>query len=427
MQTLRDVAAALPGLKDSMTGAADWLANSAQVKSRDLTDAENRAGHEYKDWRGAFRGECLVAEGIWWFFCPMWHGGQAVKALLKAYAVTPQASWLKAAVLGGDFICRHQIDDELDKGLLLAYEDFSDKVTVSAVLESLDGLVELGRHTNNEQYVSAAIKALQWCAAKAWIRGEGLVRDLYDPRTRQFVHHPYPSLPGREGRPLADDAVWLSGAKLCGDSVLRDIFYEILGRLLTDETPTGNWADYCPCHIKEGWIHPRHAYWWGRPFLAAWRDTHEQMWLDAAVRAGEWYRLAQRIDGGLFRNTDLRFNSTSFGQCTSGAACAAIFWIELFCATGDRKWLEPIHRSLQYCMSMQLHNTTNHSTRGAMIEGANSPDGSDQCPYFIRDLASIFFVQAAATLLNCCTTPLATLQDKMVDDTQRYTERPVTK
>jgi len=403
MKSLNDVMEALPGLDEAISGAANWLANHAIIKTQGLDDVYNRVGHRYQNWQGAFRGEYNMTERVWWMFCPMWHGSQALKALLWATdTIRQEPTWISAAHSAGEFILRHQIQSGADKGLLLAYEDYPDKITISALLETLDGLFRLSERTGDSRFADAAVTSLQWCREHAWLRGEGLVQDLYDPATRKFVHDAYPTLDHRRGRPLADDSVWLTGFQASGDETLRTVFYEILERLLQDESPAGNWVTYGPCLIKSGRIHPRHAFWWGRPMLSAWHETHEQRWLDVAIRAGDWYRQAQRIDGGLFRDTDLSFNTRSFGQATSGIACAAILWMDLFEITSDPGWLNPIQRAFDFVMRMQLKDVTDPRLQGAVIEGSNEPDGSDRCPYFIRDLASIFFVQAGAKLMQRC-------------------------
>src|SRR5690606_3133524 len=143
----------------------------------------------------------------------------------------------------------------------------------------------------------------------AWVKGEGVVLDLYDPRARQFVEPAYTTLSRRGGRPLADDAVWFTCYQLTGDARFREAFYDVLECLLRTEHPPGNWVGYGPCLPATGEIHPRHAYWWGWPMLAAWRDSHEQRFLDAARRSAQWYVDAQRNDGGLFRYTDVHFRT----------------------------------------------------------------------------------------------------------------------
>jgi hypothetical protein len=48
---------------------------------------------------------------------------------------------------------------------------------------------------------------------------------------------------------------------------------------------------------------------------------------------------------------------------------------------------------------MQLRDVHDPNLQGAVIEGVEPPDGSDASPYYVRDLATIFFVQAVSRLL----------------------------
>ena len=402
--SVRDVVEQLSGLDKAVVVGCDWLIDVAQVKTDALTIEENRIGHRHSSWRGAIRGEYSLAEKAWWFFCPLWHTGQAVKALAMASQKVGGDRCLAAARLGAEFLLQNRVRGGSDSGLLLAYEDYPDVVNVSAVLESLDGLFLLSEVTNRSQYRDAALAALAWCRDRAWEKGTGLLMDFYDPARGQFVDRSLRPDQKSFGRPLADDGVWLTGHALSGERSFRDVFFDVMEQLLIAERPAGNWIDYGPCNAASGHIHPRHAYWWGLPMLSAWRETGEDRWLLAACRAGDWYRQALRADGGIFRNTDLSFNTTSFDHATSGGLCAAILWMSLYGATSDVRWLEPIYKSVEFAMSMQLVSSSDENANGAVIEQLLPPDGSGRNPYHIRDLATIFFVQAGVRLLEMANT-----------------------
>lgn len=399
MKCLQDIVEALPGLRRSMLLACDWLADVAQVQGEQLTVESNTLKLAHARWKGAFRGEYTVATRRWTFFCPVWHGGQAVKALVQAYQVAPNSRYLEAAHQGARFILHNQVQSGADAGLILAYEGLPDKVYTSAILEGLDGLLVLGRATQRREYIDAAVSAARWCLDRAWLKGQGLLRDLYDPKTLRFIDGTVVTKDGAAGRPLADDAIWLKCFHCTREGAYRQAFFEVLDRLLRDERPAGNWVDYGPCLPRTGECHPRHAYWWGLPMVDGWIETRETKWLDAARRSGQWYVSAQRTDGGLFRFTDSNFNTACFGHATSGIACAAILWIQLFEQTGESRWLEPLHRALKYCMSMQFTEPADPNLKGCILEKILPPDGSDRSPYYVRDLGTIFFVQAAAQLL----------------------------
>ncbi|MCM8757181.1 MAG: hypothetical protein NC823_01720, partial [Candidatus Omnitrophica bacterium] len=164
--------------------------------------------------------------------------------------------------------------------------------------------------------------------------------------------------------------------------------------------PPGNWISYPPANRQRGTIHPRHAYWWGRPFLAAYRHTREKKYLECGWRAAEWYQKAMRPDGGLFRNTYLDFSTDSFGQATSGIACAVILWLEADNLLAQPHFSQEIAKATSYLLGMQFLTPGDKDLTGCILEKVLPPDGTDRSRYHIRDLGTIFFVQAMAKLLN---------------------------
>jgi hypothetical protein len=107
-----------------------------------------------------------------------------------------------------------------------------------------------------------------------------------------------------------------------------------------------------------------------------------------------------RLDGGLFRGTRRDFKTDSFGHATSGIACAALLWEELWKETHEETWLDSIRTGLNFCLMMQLRDVHDPNLRGAVIETVDPPNGTDESPYSLRDLSTIFFAQAAARLLS---------------------------
>ena len=64
------------------------------------------------------------------------------------------------------------------------------------------------------------------------------------------------------------------------------------------------------------------------------------------------------------------------------------------------KIIEYIERGLDYCMKMQFTNPADPNLKGAILEKILPPDGTDRSPYYIRDLGTIFFIQAASLYLH---------------------------
>ena len=328
-----------------------------------------------------------------------------------AHAVLGDADLLEAAKTAADFLLRHQVSDPADPdvGLMFAYEAGSDGVNTSAILEALDGLFVLASVSGESSYAEAAISALRWVRDKLFMPDEGLFWDDYDRDVGRFrrarwmedTHFPQP------GRPLLDDGVFLIGHELTGDDTLKEVAVKTADRLLTDEEPSGNWQAYPPADPVTGRIHPRHAYWWGRPMWMVARATGDDRYLACCRRSAEWYVHAMRTDGGLFRDTDPAFKTASFGHATSGIACAAILWHDLTKEFGDEAWQEPIQRALGFCRSVQFVETEDPDLHGAILEKVLPPAGRDAPPWYLRDVGTFFYVQAVCLMLRDAPTLLA--------------------
>ncbi len=380
-------------LKARLSKACSWITDIAQVKDEAMLPGEIRL-HAHHQWTGAIRGEYSGSDRQWGYFCPIWHTGQAVKALVMASSILGD-ELLVAAKAGADFIVDNTVCDGDDAGLILAYEDDFEFVNTSAILECLDGLFMLSEKTGIAHYRETALNALNWVAESAYRPGLGLFRDCYDPKNHCILTERYKT----EGRPLLDDAVFLKGFRLTGDERFRKIALETADRLLGNEDPLGNWIGYAPCMRSVGSIHPRHAFWWGRPMLDVFRETQDQRYLDVFKRSVQWYVKALRHDGGLFRATFVDFTTDSFGHATSGVACAALMFEDYLELTEDPNIEPHLERALEFCTKMQFMNPSDSNLSGCILEKVKPPDGTDSSPYHIRDLGTIFFVQAVSTAI----------------------------
>ena len=293
-----------------------------------------------------------------------------------AYGVTKDPAHLDAAKAGADFILRNQVADENDPdlGMIHAYETSSEGNGSAAVLECLEGLFTLGEVISDSKYQDAAVRALYWEKDKMYLAGEGLFQFDYEPGRGAFrPATPDPDIWPLTGRPLLDDAAYLTGFRLTGDESLKQVALETAERLLADEDPPGNWVNYTPANKLAGDIHPRHGYWCGRPMWMVYKETGDQRFLDCCRRSAQWYVNAMRADGGLFRNTGSNFNTPSFGHATSGIAGAAVLWAELIREFGDEEWKEPLVRALAFCRSVQFTNPEDKNLEGAILEKVLPP------------------------------------------------------
>ena len=377
----------------SLELAVKWLTEIAMVRAEDQIDFPKRLS--YKRWRGAIRGEYSAAGKQWEMFCPMWHTGQAIKALCLAAKALNRPKLLDTAAFCAGFIMDNRITSTEDAGLIPAFEDIPDQINISAVLESLDGLFHLSEITGDQSYSDAAVQSLKWIRDNAWVAGKGIFNDIYDPQKRQFNFETH----CHQGRPLLDDAVLVTAWQLTGDRSFLDMAKRIAETLLEKEHPQGNWMAYIPCSTTRQDIHPRHAYWWGMPMRKLYHATGDKRFLNCFERGAQWYARALRSDGGIIRRTRVDFNTESFGHATSGSACAARYFMQYQAETGSTIFEPLLGKALNYCIGMQFTHPQDQNLLGAILEKVTPPYGSDASPYYIRDLGTIFFIQAAAEYL----------------------------
>ena len=350
-----------------------------------------------RSWKGALRGEYYASTKTWDVFCPCWHTGQAVKALVMAADVLNDKTLLEEASYLAHFLTDNQVTSGEEAGMLPAYEDHPLKINTSAVLESLDGLLMLAEATGNDQWKQSALNALDWVIRKMWHPETGKFYDSYNP----IEHAIDPGVTGGYSqRPLLDDALLVTAWKLTGNRQYLDIAVAVGETLLREENPAGNWVGILPCLTECELIHPRHAYWWGKPMMPLYQATGDKRFLELFKRSMNWYDKAIRIDGGMFRNTRTDFATDTFGQATSGSACAAICFMEMAQLENADYWRSRAELTLDFCCAVQFTHPTDSNLKGAILEKILPPDGSDASPYFIRDLGTIFFLQAAAMYLK---------------------------
>ncbi|HAH88112.1 MAG TPA: hypothetical protein DCL60_12165 [Armatimonadetes bacterium] len=388
--------------------ACDWLVDTAQVKDNTLTIEKNSLDFKYASWAGAMRGEYSVADKSWDFFCPVWHTGQAIKALLTASDLLGEMKYLKAASDGVDFITANQVWDKSspDHGLITAYEDFSDMPNTSAILECMDGLILQAEREDSEDLWQRIIAAGELMVDRLYMPGTGHFRDVYNPEIHSaLLPNPYTTKNDIGGRPLLDDGIWLKLYIKTHDQKFLDVHMAVAEALVKEQNPPGNWADYAPCNAKAGCFHPRHTYWWSLPLIDTYAFTGRKEFLDVAIASGEFCLSAMRSDGGWIRGLYLDagtgcLKTESFGHATSGSACAAILFMELFKHTDDHKWLQAAEKAISFCRRMQFTDTEDINLRGAILERVLPPDGTDRSPYHIRDLGTIFYIMAAAKYID---------------------------
>lgn len=378
---------------------AKWLARTALVNS--LEDKfEDPRSYPSTDYRGAVRNEYDTKSAKWLINGPVWHTGQAIRALLIAWHRTNDSLLLDACERMGEYVVRNIVRVTEDPGglLLLAYE--GDNVTVNnqTVFETVPGLLDLAETLGDDRLVEQVCGVADFVIDGGFLSEEGLIVDHYHVDDARFIGDPDNPLPGR---PLLDDSALHHLAKVSGRERYTDVFIAMAERAVREEDPEGTWIVFPPWHPSTGRAHIRTSWWWGYPLITAYDISGDAKFWEASLRVGDWYLAQQNLDGGFYYSPRTNGKHSSFGLATSGAAVASIVWSELFARTGHEKYRDAINRSVRFLLAAQFgQDNEDVNTRGALWESPNAPDGSG-CPgYYVRDIATIFAIRALDCVLS---------------------------
>jgi rhamnogalacturonyl hydrolase YesR len=368
--------------------ACDWISDVAQVTDTKL------------GYHGVIKGEYDTKSKEWKFYGPFWHTGQAVRLLLKAHAMTGKEKYLKHALMGGEYMIREQNKDKKDKRYYgFIHHKEAPMANTASQLEGFCALYDLYQTTHDNKWNESFHMAIDWVANNVYLKGEGLFHNGYSPIRDELT-------PVSTARPTNDDAMFLYAYKKFNNPLYLEIFKEVADRLLKDENPPGNWIIYPPCNPLafdgKGSIHTRHAWWWGYPMLEAYDTFKDKKYLNAAIRAGDWYINNSNIDGGYYYHTTPEgHNHLSFDFSTSAVGCAVIMWCNLWKRLKHTKYVNAIERALGFLLRAQFNpDVKDPNVKGAFFEGYLPPDGTLEPGFYLRDIATVFPACAILTILE---------------------------
>ena len=208
---------------------------------------------------------------------------------------------------------------------------------------------------------------------------------------------PWPDRWSDGGRPLIEDGVLLKAWKHTNNDVFRTVFFEVADRLLKREDPPGNWISYVPCKWNAGILHPRQAFWWGRPMWMAWKESGQTKYRECFERACRWYTKAMRLDGGIMRNTRVDFVAQSFSHATSATCGACMMFLDALTELHSAEFVSQLGLGLRYAISMQVTKPIDPNMKGVVIEKCYPPEQSDRNPWFVRRHWHHFFCHRGDT------------------------------
>lgn len=389
-------------IRQIATNAADWLADVAMI-----TDESQATGlrptYPLNTFVGAVRTLYDTKTRDWGLFGTVWHTGMAIRALLAAHRISGSRKYVEAAVRAARFLATNQNlreDDQQIHGSLMAYEDVTDHYQTSTAMEGILGWLELTDVTGENEWKDRFLLAVNWLAMHAYA-GDGLFYDRFNPKTREFWRGNFRGIDyGGSQRPLIDNSVMWHAWRITVKTRYRDIFHETALRLLRDEYPEGTWGRYLPCNAKQE-IHARTSYWWGIPLLDAYREFHERKFLDAAIRAAEWYKRFQLLDGGFYYYTHYSGRGHSWNLCGSACGAAVLVWLSVMKMTREVDYSAEIDKAVAFIEHARFDDKNEDpNVRGAIFEKPNAWDNTTQPGFKIRDIGATFAILALEQVLR---------------------------
>ena len=357
----------------------------AQVSRAELTTAINECAHYITDImldkEGRSKCDYNITEGKWYEYEVPWHTGQAINALLAAYKITGNKSYLSSAEKGGKYWIGLQVKDPSSKlnGMLAAThgdvlgEEF---IVFATISDGTPGIYELSRVTKNPEYARVATSAASWMLKNMYYPEMGVCYDNIDIKTGEVLKEYSPFWKGKKdqklfdvSRPNTEGYLFKDAYEFSGDEKFKEAYINLCNSLVEKQGPEGVWMQFMPNFAERHSFHPRFSLWYAESLIEGFKLTGDRKYLEAAANTARTFAKAQQNDGTIFYDNYTNGRPPDRGSITGSAvALAGIVWIELS-KNGFKEFDPHIEKSAQWIIRNrydQKHPDPN--LRGAVVE-----------------------------------------------------------
>ncbi len=325
-----------------------------------IKECADYAANTLLDGQGKSRCDYNMTEGRWYDYEPPWHTGQIIYALVAAYKVTGDETYLSAARKAGDWWVSLEIKDHPKlKGMLNAiHGDHAGEVIVFAtVSDGTAGLFRLYKATGDKKYADIPTKAGEWMRQHMWVPDHGVFYDNINPESGEVIKENSPFWPDKENQTLYDVArpnnegsLYRDMYEYTGDERYKLLFIDLCESLVEKQGPEGLWMDFMPNHKAEGTFHPRFNLWYAESLLEGYDLTGDKRYLNAALRTARMYARYQKKDGTIYYENHLDGSSNESSVCGSAVAFAGIIWLRLLQYGVGDEFLQNIEKSTTFLL-----------------------------------------------------------------------------
>lgn len=357
----------------------------AQPGKEELLKAVNETagyiGNVILDSEGKSRCDYNVMEGKWYPYEVPWHTGQAVNALLAAYKLTGNKTYLDAAKRGGNYWISMEIKDGPPalKGMVNAIHGDvlgDDFIVFATVSDGTPGIYELSKVTKDPKYAKVATSAASWMLANMYYPEQGLCYDNVDSKTGEVLKEHSPFWKDKKeqqlfdvSRPNTEGSLFKDAYEFSGDVKFKNAFINLCNSLVEKQGPEGVWMQFMPNFIQEHSFHPRFSLWYAESLIEAYKLTKDKKYLESAARTARVFAKAQLENGTIFYDNYTDGKAPDKGSATGSAvALAGIVWIALS-REGYKEFDPSIEKSAKWILNNRYAaDHPDPNLRGAVLE-----------------------------------------------------------
>jgi hypothetical protein len=349
-----------------LVAARCWSADLAQntpIPDEQILSAIREGGRYAAkvllDERGKSRCDYSLLEGTWQDYEPAWHTGQLILGLLRAFEITGDSQLLAAAKRAGEWWISLAITNhpKLNGMVSAIHGDGIDYIIFATISDGSAGLFRLSRTTGDDRFARIPTQAGEWMFEHMYEPNSRMFYDAVDPRSGEVMKTWNPFWPEKDkqglndvARPNNEGSLYKDMYEYTRNEKYKKLFLELCESLLEKQGPEGLWMQFTPNDQVKGTLHPRFHLWYAESLLEGYALSHDNRFLQAALKTGRFYTKIQQPNGAFYYSNNLDGSADTYSISGSTSAFAGLFWLRLKSYAHTSEFDAPIQKSLQWIL-----------------------------------------------------------------------------
>lgn len=375
-----------------------------------IKESANYSCNVLLDKQGKSRCDYNMITGKWEPYEPAWHTGQIIEALIDAYKITKDTTYLEFAEKAGNWWCSLQIKNnpKLNGMVNAVHGDYvGDYIIFATVTDGTPGLFDLYRITGNKKYAEVPTEAGQWMLKNMYVSKYGVFYDAINAKTGEIMKEHSPFWPNKKHQTLFDVArpnnegyLFKDMYEYTGNETYKKVFIDLCESLLKKQGKEGLWMQFTPNNEKKGFIHPRFNLWYAESLMEGYDLTKDKRYLNAALKTLRTFQKIQRPDGTIFYINYLNGKYDDNSITGSAVAFAALLWIRAVDYGVGNEFKASIEKSFKWIMKNRfaLKNPDKNVAGGILDTRMKAEHG--KVSLIQRDVGTSFGLRFLAAYYN---------------------------